>query len=162
MNCERSSKRDVKSGVPQGSVLGPILFVIFINDLPDCVRSLFADETKIFNEVRYFSDGELLQQDLFALENWSEKWLRPFLPKKAEALHIAKSRLGRKYYAENECPETIEEDTTKVELGVTFDNVLKFEMHILNKVNKANKIFGLIRSTFTSLTVKNSDTSSVP
>ena len=115
---------------------------------------MFADNKKILNEVSYFSDGELLQQDLFALENWNKKWILPFHSKKAKVPHIGKSRLvGRKHCAENECPETIEGDTTKLDLGTTFDNDLEFEVHIVNKMNKANKIFVLIRRTYTSLTV---------
>ena len=65
----------VTSGIPQGSVLGPILFVLFINDLPDCVSSdslLFADDTKIFSEITCDHDSLQLQNDLNSLQSWSE------------------------------------------------------------------------------------------
>ena len=83
---EESSWRSVTSGIPQGSVLGPLLFVIFINDLPDCVTSeayLFADDTKIFRIITKQGDREELQQDLQKLDEWSKKWLLKFHPKNA-------------------------------------------------------------------------------
>ena len=62
------------SGIPQGSVLGPILFVIYINDLPDKLESncyMFADDTKIFRQIASTSDNDILQSDVKKLENWS-------------------------------------------------------------------------------------------
>ena len=80
---------------------------------------------------------------------------------KSQSPTKGKSRLvGRKYCAENKHPDTIAESTTEVDLGVSFDNELKFEMYSVNKVNIANKIFGLIRKTFNCLTWTNSDRSS--
>ena len=66
---------DVLSGVPQGSVLGPILFLIYVNDIADLMSNsirLFADDTKIWKKVTVLEDAEGLQQDLEKLENWSD------------------------------------------------------------------------------------------
>ena len=68
---------DVTSGVPQGSVLGPTLFLLYINDLPDCVSSdvlIFADDTKIFRKIHTPDDVIILQKDLDSLFEWSSKW----------------------------------------------------------------------------------------
>ena len=72
-----SDWREVFSGVPQGSVLGPVLFLIYINDLDNGVRNWilkFADDTKLFGRVRNSYDGRRLQQDLDKLIKWSENW----------------------------------------------------------------------------------------
>ena len=67
----------VKSGVPQGSILGPILFLVYINDLPDCIQNskcfLFADDTKLLKSFRDTRDEILMQDDLNALSLWCEK-----------------------------------------------------------------------------------------
>ena len=70
-----SSYVSVTSGVPQGSVLGPLLFLIYINDLPDVVFNsvkVFADDTQLFARIRNFSDSQKLQTDLSALQSWSK------------------------------------------------------------------------------------------
>ena len=75
VNGIMSSWSEVLSGIPQGSVLGPILFVIFINDLPDVVISItkiFADDTKLFRAIRTLEDREKLRDDLNQLVKWSE------------------------------------------------------------------------------------------
>ena len=71
---EMSSWSDVKSGIPQGSVLGPILFMAFINDLPDCILStcnMFADDAKVYREINNPEDNEALQLDLDRMDEWS-------------------------------------------------------------------------------------------
>ena len=72
VNGNESSNRLVTSGIPQGSVLGPILFVIYINDLPECVEAntyLFADDTKVFREIKTEEDRKHLQDDLDNFNN---------------------------------------------------------------------------------------------
>ncbi len=86
-----SQLADVVSGVPQGSVLGPILFVIYINDLPDIVKSniqMFADDTKIYSKISNDNEAAGIQEDLQKLQQWSDKWLLRFNADKCKTMHI--------------------------------------------------------------------------
>ena len=94
-NCrsgnEKSGTVPVTSGVPQGSVLGPILFLIYINDLPDKTRSkirLFADDTAIYLAVSNLQDAQILQQDLDQLHEWELQWDMKFNPSKCAVIHL--------------------------------------------------------------------------
>ena len=77
LNGTSSHWARVKSGVPQlGSILGPLLFILYINDLPDtvtCEIKLFADDTKIYSTIKDTSDTLLLQQNLYKVNEWSQK-----------------------------------------------------------------------------------------
>ena len=154
VNNDESPPAPVISGIPQGSVLGPLLFVIYINDLPDTVNShvyLFADDTKLMRKVTSSDDAKALQRDLNELEAWSNKWLLRFNPEKCHVLTIGKFENIRhteryKLYG-NELEHVFEEK----DLGVHIDSELRFEEHISNKVNKANALVGLIRRSFSYL-----------
>ena len=92
---ECSDEVPVSSGVPQGSVLGPILFLSYINDLPDNVQSqvrLFADDTAVYLTINHPSDASLLQKDLDQLQQWEVKWDMEFNPSKCQVLHITRAR----------------------------------------------------------------------
>ena len=85
LNGAQSSTVIVTSGIQQGSVLGPVLFTIYINDLPDVVRNttkLFADDAKIYWVVNNVNDQDDLQNDLKQLDIWSQDWLLKFNPEK--------------------------------------------------------------------------------
>ena len=90
MNGKLLSWEEILSGIPQGSVLGPILFVIFINDLPDevmCTAKIFADDTKLFHCINSQEDRVLLQDDL----NQLVEWQMSFNASKCKVLHIGPS-----------------------------------------------------------------------
>ena len=81
---------NVITGVPQGSVLGPILFLSFINNLPDTVTGLvkiFADDSKIYSSVINEQQHQNLQDDLDRLCDWSRKWKLCFIASKCKVMH---------------------------------------------------------------------------
>ena len=81
----------VTSGVPQGTTLGPILFLLYVNDIPNVVTSsikMFADDTKIYREINNAEDTLALQSDLDCLENWTRSWQVKLNPQKCEAMRI--------------------------------------------------------------------------
>jgi len=83
----------VTSGVPQGSGLGPVLFLIYVNDMDSDLHSWilkFADDTKIFNGIKDKSDCAMVQQDLNTLQNWATKWEMSFNAIKCKIVHIGK------------------------------------------------------------------------
>ena len=150
MGKDYSSTSPVTSGIPQGSVLGPILFVIFINDLPEGLKSvcgIFADDTKIHNKCKYH---KTIQSDITKLEAWSETWQLYFNNGKCKCIHYGYNNPKHKYYFNTkDGPIEIVEANTEKDLGVTFDSSLKFDIHINQAVNKANAVLGLIKRNFT-------------
>ena len=91
LNGQSSSWTEVISGIPQVSVLGPILFTIYINDLPDALENmikLFADDTKVFASVNNEEDKNSLQGDIDKLMNWSDTWLLKFNNLRCKHMHL--------------------------------------------------------------------------
>jgi len=81
INGEETNWKAVLSGVPQGSVLLPLMFVIYVNYLPDIIENsvrMFAADTKLWRKIQNEEEEQILQQDLDRLENWSETWLLKF------------------------------------------------------------------------------------
>ena len=159
VNGTESKCHHVTSGIPQGSVMGPMLFVIYINDMPEMVESstyLFADDTKIFREIREEKDEKMLQADLDNLQSWSDTWLLKFHPNKCKVMSVANKSVdkGTKHYHlynnDGNIIELKQSDGEK-DIGVFVDENLSFNKHIQNQVNKANSIMGLIRRTYTYL-----------
>ena len=103
---QSSGYSKVTSGVPQGSVLGPTLFIYYINDMPDildCLVKIFADDTKIYSQVCDIEDRTKLQENLNKLTSWTRDWQIQFNNKKCKVLHVGKiiqstNILWRKYY----------------------------------------------------------------
>ena len=135
--------------------MGPILFTIFINDLPDCVSScckIFADDTKIYNDVCKSAD---LQADINKLLDWTSKWNLFFNDSKCKVMHIGKKNPEITYTMISSDGQTeISTCYEEKDLGVIFDNVLSFESHIQSAITKANQILGIIRRSFDYLSAE--------
>ena len=153
VNGKASEWLPVTSGKPQGSVLGPLLFLIHINDLPDNIISdvyMYADDTKLYREIKTIEDQKNLQKDLDTLTKWSEMWLLKFHPEKCFNLTIGIREGEESSY--HMMIDNVKHEMTKIEeikdIGVIMDSNLKFKKHINAKIVTANKILGIIRRTY--------------
>jgi hypothetical protein len=156
VNGNTSSSRKVTSGIPQGSVLGPILFVIYINDMPDVVEAttyLFADDTKLNHHRNCAQENMSLQNNLDALQKWSDTWLLKFHPNKCKVVTISTNK-GNQH--PNTSYHLYDDRGNKTELmgsewerdiGVHVDEILNFKKHMQTQIDKANSIMGLIIRT---------------
>ena len=141
----------VGSGIPQGSVLGPLLFLVFINDLPEAVRSrsmLFADDTKLYQEVTSLQDKTLLQQDIDALGHWADRWQLPFNQEKCKLMHLGSSNEHFTYQMKG---STLAQVHTEKDLGLVIDEDLKFHEQVAAAVGRANRVLGLVKRSFKAL-----------
>ena len=146
-----SEWKPVTSGIPQGSVLGPILFVIFINDMPDTIASfktLFADDAKIFKAIESLNDITIIQDDICKLMQWSIKWQLPFNVSKCKVMHYGKKNPNHVYSMNN---LQLASDTEEKDLGVIFDTSMTFKTHIRKMISKANARIGFIKRSFSKL-----------
>ena len=151
-----SNTEPVLSGIPQGTVIGPVSFLSFINDLPDEVLSrifLFADDTKLYRAINNSADVQLLQSDLNKLDMWSKKWHLQFHPAKCMLMSLGRSQLLSKYTMTDNSGNEIylQRSITERDLGIMIDCSLNFSEHICKITHKANSIMAVIRRTFTQL-----------
>ena len=142
-----SSWVPVSSGVPQGSVIGTILFVVYINDLPAKLQSkvhLFADDTIVYMAVNNETDAAILQKDLKLLEEWENRSQMSFHPDKSNVLRVTRCRnpLTHDYILHNQILK--EKDAVKY-LGVTVHHKLSWNEHICSIVKKANSSIRFLR-----------------
>ena len=117
---------DVTSGIPQGSVFGPLLILIYINDLPGVEHSfikLFADDAKLYAVLNTVRDASVVQNDFGSLDNWSEIWQINFNYDKCTHMHLGKDQEFSIYsMRQNGAPVIINQVTEQEDLEVTIDN----------------------------------------
>ena len=140
----RSEFVSVQSGVPQGSVLGPYLFLIYIKDLPDTLTTqtrLFADDTAAYKVVTCPDEQTQLQRDLNQLAEWEKRWDMAFRPGKCTSLPVICSRkpMEHQYELRGHMLETV---SSAKYLGVTISRGMNWSEHINNVCTKANKTLG--------------------
>ena len=144
---EASTSIPVDSGVPQGSVLGPSLFLFYINDMPEGIQSsvrLFADDTIAYITVTTDNDASNLQSDLNKLAVWEQKWLMKFHPEKCNVLTISKKRnpIVKDYILHGHILERV---TEAKYLGCTITSDLKWGKHVSNICSKANNTLSFLK-----------------
>lgn len=147
LDGSRSGWRIVLSGVPQGSVLGPLLFLIFINDLDLNINSSvfkFADDTKIIGTVKDSTDSERLQADVDTLYQWAGTWQMKFNISKCKVMHLGRRNASLQYCMNG---QSLEEVTSYRDLGVIMSSHLKVNEHCQEAYRKANRMLGLVKRT---------------
>ena len=159
---QTSARCPVKAGVPQGSILGPTLFLVYVNDLEDHLPigsnlASFADDTTLYAEIATLAavpdNTRVLQAAVDLVSSWGSDWKVQFEPAKSQALTISHHRRDWPIppIVFNETP--VEEQPSIKVLGVTFDHQLKFSQHIRTVVVRAAQRLGALRKAFYLLTI---------
>ena len=154
----------IESGVPQGSVLGPLLFLIYINDLEDGIKSqvkFFADDTSLLFIVKYPNvTANELNHDLVLISQWAYQWNISFNPDpNKQAVEVIFSRKSKQIHNPEIYFNGVEVKTVKSHkhLGLILDSKLTFVSHIYEEISKARKGLGIIKSVSHFLTIKTLD-----
>ena len=145
---------DVINGVPQGSVLGPLLFLIFVQDLPNWVKNsikMFADDTKIWTKIASLEDADSLQQDLDRLVQWSAKWLLEFNPSKCKLMQIGHKLPTRCTMKDGNNVTELEITEKEKDLGVYITRDLKSQEQCVQSAKKAQSVLGMVKWHFKSV-----------
>ena len=152
LSGQTSSWLDVNAGVPQGSILGPLLFLIYINDLPDnlvSVTRLFADDTSIFSTVRDIAKSSRdLNQDLSTIKNWAFQWKMSFNPdptKQAKEVIFSRKSKPVNHPQLHFNESAVASTPIQKHLGLFLDKKLSFDHHLNEKISKASKGISLIK-----------------
>jgi len=147
----------VSSGIPQGSILGPILFLIFINDLPeicateqDTVMYLYADDAKVYSTITCDKDHLHLQKVIDHIKEWCDQWLLPLnINKCFHMSYTSRLSIDTAYHINNtDSVSNIQKVDQIKDLGILYDSHLTFQDHIQEKINKAYSMIGLIKRNF--------------
>ena len=149
LDGEKSYNADVLSGVLQDSVLGPCLFLFYINDMPEGLHQettvrLFTDDTIAYMAVTNNQDAEKLQEDLTKLEKWEQTWQMKFHPDKCQVLTITRKKepIHFDYVLHGNKLEHVQ---TAKYLGVTISHDMSWNTHVDNIVKKGNQAVGFLR-----------------
>ncbi len=145
----RSREEAVLSGVPQGTVLGPLLFILYINDLPSLVHQdtrcrLFADDCLVYRAIHSEEDQVILQQDLQNLERWAADWGMVFNPSKCSIMSVHKGRNQLTHFYVL-CGVVLKSTEQERYLGVILSHNLSWGPHIRKLKTRANQKLGFIR-----------------
>ena len=148
LESSQSSLIHVASGVPQGIVLGPVLFLVYINDLPDSISHsalrLFADDCLLYKTIQSSQDVIDLQQDLFAMQSWEETWLMRFNISKCFIMRVTQSKKYKVLYDYQLHSSTLSSVDHCKYLGVVLQSNLQWSKHIKTNTAKANSTLDMV------------------
>ena len=146
LDGQSSSTTTVSSGVPQGTVLGPLLLLIFINDLPSSTTRLFADDCLMYRRIKTPEDQAILQRDFNKLQEWEDRWLMHFNPDKCDVLRVTNRKPPElaDYIIHSQVLNTV--DSAKY-LGLTIHKSLSWDTHIDKITKKANSTLAFSAGT---------------
>ena len=161
LNGAESEWAEVESGVPQGSVLGPICFLVYINDIDDCAEEItilnkFADDTKLGHRVDSAEDVDTLQRCLHKLQDWALRWGMSFNVQKCKVMHLGRHNNRAQYVMNGTMLETTSQER---DVGVIVSSDLKPSSQCQEAARRANGVLNQIsrafhyrnKSTFVSL-----------
>ena len=148
-----SGNREVTSGVPQGSVLAPIMFLIYVNDLGEDISdssyiNMFADDAKIQRRIINENSCKELQEDINKIKAWSEKWKMKFNVDKCHVVRFGKSSM-RPIWQYKLGDETIPSADKEKDLGVVINSKLEPEDHINQVTGKMHNLLANMKIAFT-------------
>ena len=148
--CQHSSWADVKASVPQRSILGPVLFLIYIKDFSNGLNSnlkLFGDDTSLFSFVHNFTDSaNLLNSDLSKINEWVLPWKMSFNPnptKQAQEISHKTSQINHQGFRFNN--NLVNVSSIHKHLGIIFDSKLSFDEHLKSVLKIISKTVGLLQ-----------------
>ena len=147
---ESSNWTKVSSGVPQGSIVGPILFLLYVNDIPEnlsCASEMFADNTLLFNSGNPSDVSSPIQDSLSQISDCCNEWLLRINPVKCESMRITRSKTPS-LCSYNINSTSLNQVRTHKHLGIIFSSDLSWKMHVLTAAAKANKILALLKRNF--------------
>jgi hypothetical protein len=149
LNGQKSEWKNTTAGVPQGSILGPLLFLIFVNDITDGIETdihLFADDTSLMEIIENYNDSYAkMNRDLDRLNTWANRWLVTFNATKTVYFKISRKINPTLNPILQLNGENIKEVKQHKHLGLTFNDSLTWSNHIDNLTTKASKCVGLLR-----------------
>ena len=151
LNGHESDTIAVPCSVPQGSVLGPLLFIIYINDIDVCVEQLlalllkFADDTKVIKRILDHLDNQRLQCVIDKLHEWADTWQLRFNIDKCKIIHMGKNNPKFQYIMNNTPIQSVESER---DLGVIIDHTAKPSLQCAKAAQKANQVLGQLLRSF--------------
>lgn len=154
-----SNWASVLSGVPQGSILGPLLFIVYIDDISDNLENickLYADDTKLIANMNTIDAYSKLQSDIDKIFKWSSEWLIKLNNGKCKLMHFGKNNGQQNYSIINDNGEfeTIDKSSCEKDLGIMINSDCKWKHQVDYACSKANRVIGMLTRTFSYLNVQ--------